>query len=70
MKKTLGCIRKADHDFNLIESGDRVAVGISGGKDSLLLLHALSLYRQFSHKDFSLYAITVTLGLEPNPCPL
>ena len=65
MKKTLGCIRKADHDFNLIESGDRVAVGISGGKDSLLLLHALSLYRQFSHKDFSLYAITVTLGLEP-----
>ena len=65
MKKTLGCIRKADHDFSLIESGDRVAVGVSGGKDSLLLLHALSLYRQFSHKDFSLYAITVTLGLEP-----
>ena len=65
MKKTLGCLRKADHDFGLIESGDRVAVGVSGGKDSLLLLHALSLYRQFSHKDFSLYAITVTLGLEP-----
>ena len=65
MKKTLGCLRKADHDFGLIESGDRVAVGVSGGKDSLLLLHALSLYRQFSHKDFSLCAITVTLGLEP-----
>ena len=65
MKKTLGCLRKADQDFKLIDSGDRVAVGVSGGKDSLLLLHALSLYRQFSHKDFSLYAITVSLGLEP-----
>ena len=65
MKKTLGCLRKADRDFRLIEDGDRVAVGVSGGKDSLLLLHALSLYRQFAHKDFSLIAVTVTLGLEP-----
>ena len=65
MKKTLGCLRRADTDFQLIESGDRIAVGISGGKDSLLLLHALSLYRNFSHKDFSLTAVTVTLGLEP-----
>lgn len=65
MKKTLGCLRKADQDFNLIEPGDRVAIGVSGGKDSLLLLHALSLYRQFSHKDFQLLAVTVTMGLEP-----
>ena len=63
MKKTLGCIRKADTDFHLIENGDRVAIGVSGGKDSLLLLHALSLYRKFTHKDFTLQAITVNNGL-------
>ncbi len=65
MKKTLGCIRKADADFGLIGDGDRIAVGVSGGKDSLLLLHALSLYRKFSHKNFSVSAVTVSLGLEP-----
>ena len=63
MKKTLGCIRKADTDFNLIENGDRVAIGISGGKDSLLLLHALSLYRKFTHTDFTLHEVTVDNGL-------
>ncbi len=63
LKKTLGCIRKADTDFRLIENGDRVAVGVSGGKDSLLLLHALSLYRKFTHKNFSLSAVTVDNGL-------
>ncbi len=65
MKKTLGCLRKADTDFGLIHSGDRIAVGVSGGKDSLLLLHAMSLYRKFSHKNFTLTAVTVTMGLEP-----
>lgn len=63
MKKTLGCIRKADQDFHMFESGDRVVIGVSGGKDSLLLLHALSLYRKFTHIDFSLCAVTVDNGI-------
>ena len=42
-----------------------VLPGISGGKDSLLLLYALSLYRKFSGKDFTLQAITLKMGLEP-----
>jgi len=65
MKTVLGCIRRADQDFNLIADGDRVAVGVSGGKDSLLLLFALSLYRKFSHKNFTLEALTLKLGFEP-----
>ena len=51
MKTILGCIRKADTDFEMIAPGDRIAVGISGGKDSLLLLYALSLDRRCSGKD-------------------
>ncbi len=65
MKEILGCLRRADTDFHMIEEGDRVAVGVSGGKDSLVLLYALALYRKFSKAHFSLSAITLTLGFEP-----
>jgi len=65
MKIVLGCIRRADQDFDLIADGDRIAVGVSGGKDSLLLLSALSLYRKFSHKNFKLEALTLKMGFEP-----
>ncbi len=65
MKTVLGCIRRADQDFGMIADGDRIAVGVSGGKDSLLLLTALSLYRKFSHKNFTLEALTLKMGFEP-----
>lgn len=65
MKKVLGCIRRACEDFHLIEDGDIVAVGISGGKDSLLLLYALSLYRKFAPQRFEVKGLTLTMGLEP-----
>lgn len=65
MKTVLGCIRRADTDFGLIEHGDRIAVGVSGGKDSLLLLYALALYRKFEGKSFTLEAITLDMGLRP-----
>ncbi len=49
----------------MIEEGDHVAVGVSGGKDSMLLLYAMSLYRRFCPKRFTLEALTLTMGLEP-----
>ena len=49
----------------MIAPGDRVAVGVSGGKDSLLLLYAMALYRRFCPHPFELIAVTLTMGMEP-----
>ncbi len=56
--------RKAIDDYNMIEDGDKIAVGISGGKDSLTLLYALHGLQRFYPKKFSIYAITVDLGFQ------
>lgn len=67
VKKVLGCLRKADQDFNLIENGDRICVGISGGKDSSTLLYCLHLYKKFSKKDYTLVPIYCHMGFADNP---
>lgn len=64
MKKLLGCIRRADKDFGMIREGDRVAVGLSGGKDSMALLKAMKLYQYFSPNKFELEAIMISMGFE------
>lgn len=56
--------RKAVDEYGLIEEGDKIAVGISGGKDSLTLLYALAGLRRFYPKKFEIEAITVDLGIK------
>lgn len=63
MKRVLGCIRRADERWNMIEEGDRVCVGVSGGKDSLLLMEGLKLYQHFSRNKFELQAVMLDLGV-------
>ena len=64
MKRILSYTRRAVDDYEMIHEGDRIAVGISAGKDSLTLLHALAGLRRFYPKRFELVAITVDMGFE------
>ena len=62
IRTLLACIRKADQTYNLINHGDKIIVGLSGGKDSLALLYCLNLYRKFSHTEFEIQPVTLDLG--------
>jgi tRNA(Ile)-lysidine synthetase-like protein len=57
-------MRKAITDYNMIEAGEHIVVGLSGGKDSLLLTAALNEFRKFTDKPFTLTAVTVDLGFK------
>ena len=63
LQKLLSYVRRAVDDYSMIEEGDKIAVGISGGKDSICLLVALKHLQRFYPKRFELEAITVSLGL-------
>lgn len=62
LQRVLSKVRKAVDDYHMIAEGDKIAVGISGGKDSLTLLYALSSLRRFYPHPFDLVAVTVDLG--------
>ena len=64
MKKLQSLLRRAIDDYDMIEAGDRIAVGLSGGKDSLTLLLGLAELRRYYPKPFELEAITLDLGFE------
>lgn len=64
LQQLLSYVRRAIDDYQLIEDGDKIAVGISGGKDSLTLLHALAALRRFYPRSFELCAITIDLGFD------
>lgn len=57
-------VRKGVDDFHMIENGDRIAVGVSGGKDSLVLLRSLAHLRTYYPQKFELEAITIELGYD------
>lgn len=64
LQQVMSLTRKAVDDYNMIEEGDKIAIGISGGKDSLTLLYALHGLQRFYPKKFSILAVTVDLGFE------
>ena len=64
MRRMLSYVRRAVDEYNMIEDGDRIAVGVSGGKDSLTLLEVLSQMRIFYPKKYEIVAITVDMGFE------
>ncbi len=64
LQKLLSYTRKAVDEYNMIQEGDHIAVGISGGKDSLTLLYALHGLKRFYPNHFELSALTVDLGFE------
>ena len=61
-QQMLSKLRKGVTKYNMIKDGDKIAVGISGGKDSLTLLKLLAEYKRFSPQRFELIAVTVDLG--------
>lgn len=66
-QQMLSYLRKGITEYQLIQDGDKIAVGVSGGKDSVTLLKLLAEYRRFSPERFDLVAVTVDLNFTDNP---
>ena len=61
-RKLFRQVKSVNLKYNLINSGDRIAAAVSGGKDSLVLLFALNLLRQYTPLEFEMVAVTIDLG--------
>ena len=70
MQRLMGLVRRCVEDYDMIQAGDKIAVGISGGKDSLVLLQLLAGLREYSDKPFTLEAITIDMGLGMDYSPV
>ncbi|MGN0170291.1 MAG: tRNA 2-thiocytidine biosynthesis TtcA family protein [Lachnospiraceae bacterium] len=64
LQRLYSLVRKALENYDMIQEHDHIAIGISGGKDSLTLLYALAGLRNFYPKPFTLSAISVDLGFQ------
>ena len=70
MQKLVGLVRRCVEDYKMIQPGDRVAVGVSGGKDSVALLVFLAELRKYNQNSFTLDAITIDMGLGMDYSPI
>ena len=70
LQRLLSLVRQAIDDYQLIDDHDSIAVGVSGGKDSLVLLVLLAALKKYFNKSFELEAITIDMGLGMDYSPI
>lgn len=71
IRTILAKIRRADEKYHLIQAKDKIVVGISGGKDSMVLFYAMSLYSKFNRKKFRIFPVILDLGFDHfDPTPI